>query len=50
VISHFVGLLRTHAAREDKLMYVWSEEHLDPQLRATLLERLFARVTSMPKQ
>ena len=50
VISHFVELLRTHAAREDKLMYAWSEEHLDPKLRATLLERLFARVTSMPAQ
>lgn len=48
MISHFVELLRMHAAHEDKVMYAWSEEHLDPQARATLLERLLGHVKVMP--
>ena len=32
--QQFIAMLREHAAREDKLMYRWANEKLDPKLAA----------------
>lgn len=48
MVARFVALLRRHAAREDELMYRWSEEHLEPHVRSTVLERLLGRLKLTP--
>jgi hemerythrin-like domain-containing protein len=48
MVSRFIALLRRHAAREDELMYRWSEEYLEPHVRSTVLERLLGRLKMMP--
>jgi hemerythrin-like domain-containing protein len=48
MVARFIALLRRHAAREDELMYRWSEQHLEPHVRSTVLERLLGRLKMMP--
>jgi hemerythrin-like domain-containing protein len=47
-VARFIALLRRHAAREDELMYRWSEGHLERHERSTVLERLLGRLKMMP--
>jgi hemerythrin len=39
VVSDFIAKLRSHARREDELMYRWAEQHT-PQLAQVLLEQM----------
>jgi len=39
VVSDFIARLRSHARREDELMYRWAEQHT-PQLAQVLLEQM----------
>jgi hemerythrin-like domain-containing protein len=48
LVEGFVALLRSHASREDKLFYAWSQEHLGPEERSTVLDRLLARLQHTP--
>jgi hypothetical protein len=49
LIARFVELLRRHAAREDELLYAWSESHFDSEASESLLERLLGPRKSPPK-
>ncbi|HKU39447.1 MAG TPA: hemerythrin domain-containing protein [Polyangiales bacterium] len=46
VIERFIALLRGHAAREDALLYAWTQAHLPAP---DVLERLLERLHRMPK-
>jgi hypothetical protein len=48
LVEGFVALLRSHAAREDELLYAWAQDHLGPEERGTVLDRLLARLQHMP--
>jgi hemerythrin-like domain-containing protein len=48
MVGRFIELLRRHVAREDSLMYRWSDENLEPAVRSTVLERLLVRLKMMP--
>lgn len=48
MVARFVALLRRHAAREEALTSRWSEEHLEPHVRSTILERLLGRLKMTP--
>jgi hemerythrin-like domain-containing protein len=48
MVTRFVDLLREHAAHEDKLMYTWLDQHLDPHTRSAVLERVVGRLKVMP--
>jgi hemerythrin-like domain-containing protein len=48
MITKFVGLLRRHGAREDELLYAWSEQNLEPEACSSVLERLVRRHMRAP--
>jgi hemerythrin-like domain-containing protein len=50
LVEGFVALLRSHAASEDELFYEWSQEHLGPEERSTVLDRLLTRLQHLPAQ
>ena len=48
VIERFIALLRSHAEREDRQLYRWSQECLADQAQATIIDRLLSRLQRMP--